>query len=339
MLGLIRMLEGLWLMSSQEIKIGVLGCANIAERFVIPAINNLEIFNLVAIASRTKSKAEQFSKLFNTQAVNSYEELVKRDDIQAVYIPLPNSLHFEWIKKSLLSGKHVLVEKSMACSADEVNELNDLAREKSLVLLENFQFRKHIQLDKIKEIISSGDLGELRCIRSSFGFPPFADKENIRYKKELGGGALLDAGAYPLKVAQELTEYSLSVDSASLFYDKEFNVDTWGSAQLKCNSSALTVQVAFGFDHAYQCNLEIWGSKGILRSNRIFTSPPGVAAELELTNGSGAKKITLEVDNHFENMLTYFAELMLSPEKATNEYQNNVKQAQLIEQLRREAYE
>lgn len=333
------MLEGLWLMSSLEIRIGVLGCANIAERFVLPAINNLDMFKLVAIASRTENKAEQFAKLFNTHAVYNYDELVERDDIQAVYIPLPNSLHYEWIKKSLLAGKHVLVEKSMACSANEVIELNDLAREKSLVLLENFQFRKHIQLDKIKELIRSGEIGELRSIRSSFGFPPFADKENIRYKKELGGGALLDAGAYPLKIAQELTEHTLSVDSASLFIDEEFNVDTWGAAQLKCNGSALTVQAAFGFDHAYQCNLEVWGSKGILRANRIFTSPPGVAAELELVNASGSNTITLEADNHFENMLTYFAELILSPQKAANEYKSNVKQAQLIEQLRREACE
>lgn len=326
-------------MSKAAIKIGVLGCANIAERFVIPAINNANAFNLAAIASRTSKKAEEFANKFNTKSVDSYEALLEIADLQAVYIPLPNSLHYEWIKKSLAKGKHVLVEKSMACSAAEVEELNKEAQELGLVLLENFQFRKHAQLAKMKAIVAEGKIGELRAIRSSFGFPSFSDKNNIRYKKELGGGALLDAGAYPLKIAQEFVSDTLYVDSASLHVDPEFDVDTWGAVQLKERGTSLTVQAAFGFDHAYQCSVELWGSEGVLKSNRIFTSPPDVEAELLLTNKEGTELIKIEADNHFENMLAHFADLVYSPEKAASEYIANVQQARLIEQLRSKACE
>ena len=326
-------------MSRNGIKIGVLGCANIAERFVIPAINESESFDLIAVASRTSTKSEEFSTKFKAKAINGYEELLSIDELDAIYIPLPNSMHYQWIKRCLENKKHVLVEKSMACNSIEVEELNKIALESGLILLENFQFTKHRQLDVMKALVSEGAIGDLRVIRSSFGFPPFQDENNIRYQKELGGGALLDAGAYPIKIAQEFVSGSLNIDSASLHIDPKFGVDTWGSAQLKEENSALTVQIAFGFDHAYQCNIELWGSKGTLKANRIFTSPPGAEAELLLSNCDGLQTIKIESDNHFKNMLDYFAYLITFPEKSLNEYANNNQQAKLIDQLRIKASE
>lgn len=331
---------GSWLMSNQVIKIGVLGAANIAEKFVIPAIILLpDLFELTAIASRSHSKADEFSKKFGSEAYYSYESLINNKSIKAVYIPLPNALHSYWIRKALLAGKHVLVEKSMACTLEEVIELNSLAQEKKLVLIENFQFRFHKQLDKIKKILADGTIGELRNIKSAFGFPPFPDNNNIRYNKELGGGALLDAGAYPLKIAQEILNEELYVDSASLYTDPDLDVDIWGAAQIKSSQSKLVVQVAFGFDQAYMCNLELWGSKGILRANRIFTSPPNQQAQLSLTTKQGEEIIDIPQDNAFSNLLTYFSELIAEPAKAIKEYRSNINQAKLINQLKDESYE
>lgn len=327
-------------MSKNKLNIGVVGCANISERFVIPAINELsDIFNLVAVASRDVEKANRFAKKFKTQPLSDYQTLIEMDSIDAVYIPLPNALHYKWIKKALENNKHVLVEKSMACSFDEVKELNHLAESKQLVLLENFQFRFHSQLAKVKEAISSGIIGELRNIRVSFGFPPFKNKDNIRYSQGLGGGALLDVGAYPLKVAQELVNGSLSVDSASLYYDSELGVDIWGAAQLKTNDSKVVVQAGFGFDNYYQCSLELWGSKAMLKANRIFTSPPGVKAELIILGESGEDKIVLKEENHFVNMLLYFYNLVDEPQRATKEYSENISQSKLISELRAKADE
>lgn len=335
------MLEGLWRMS--KIKIGVLGGANIAERFIFPGIIALpELFELAGIATRSKEKAQKLKKKYQVSVVNDYEFIINKSEIDAVYIPLPNSLHSEWIEKALNANKHVLVEKSMACTAEEVIVLNDLAKNKGLVLVENFQFRFHKQLAKIKQIISSGSIGEIRNIKSSFGFPPFPDKENIRYKKELGGGALLDAGAYPLKLAQELLGNNLFVDSASLYSDSLLGVDIWGAAQLKAVNRKLVVQIAFGFDNAYLCNLEVWGSKGILKAHRIFTSPPGVNAQLFLSTSDGEEVIIIEEDNHFENMLKHFASLILDKNNIDfidSEYRANIMQATLINQVKDKASE
>lgn len=329
--GLIRMLEG-YLRMSKKIKIGVLGCASIAERFVLPAIKQTVSLELVGIASRSNSKAQEFANKFDTTAYSSYENLID-SDIDAIYIPLPNSLHYEWIKKSLNKNLHVLVEKSLACELQQVIELNELARKNNLVLIENFQFRFHSQLEFIKKIINEGKIGELRSVSACFGFPPFKDSDNIRYKKNLGGGALLDAGAYPIKVSQIFLGEDLFVGGASLVVPRDKEVNIWGSAFIKQKNGHLTSQIAFGFDHFYQNTLEIWGSKGKLLANRIFTAGPGVEPRVILETSEGVSTYILPEDNHFVNMLNHFSTLINSQGDIDAEYRQNINQARLISEL------
>ena len=117
---------------SEKVKIGVLGCAKIAERFLIPAFQSLNEFDLVGISSRSQDAANNFAKKFSIKPFENYDMMIASKCIDAVYIPLPNGLHFEWIKKSLDMNLHVLVEKSMACSYDEVSALTKLAKQKNL---------------------------------------------------------------------------------------------------------------------------------------------------------------------------------------------------------------
>lgn len=319
---------------SKKINIGVLGCANIAKRFIIPAICELEDkFNLVGIASRTEKSANEFAEEFNTNPYIGYEDLLNNKKLEAVYIPLPNSLHYEWIKKSLEKGLHVLVEKSLACTYEEVVELNNLAKENKLVLIENFQFRFHSQLKYIKDLVESGKIGELRNIRAAFGFPPFPDNDNIRYKKELGGGALLDAGAYPIKISQIFLGNDIYVDSSSLYYDKEKGVDTWGSAFIKQKDGLLASQIAFGFDNFYQNTIELWGSKGRILANRIFTAAPGYKPSIEVETSEGKEVISLESDHHFINMLNHFYSKINNKDRLDEEYSQNISQARLINEI------
>ena len=318
----------------KKINIGVLGCANIAERFIIPTLKEMDEFNLVGIASRTEEKADSFAKKFETKAFYSYESLLDDTSLDAVYIPLPNSLHYEWIKKALEKNLHVLVEKSMAFELEEVVELNNLAKEKGLVLIENFQFRFHLQLKYIKELVDSGKIGDLRNIRTSFGFPPFDHSNNIRYKKELGGGALLDAGAYPLKISQIFLGNDILVQSASLETPKDKEVDIWGSAYIKQRNGNLASQIAFGFDHFYQNNIELWGSKGKIYTNRIFTAAPGFEPKIEIETNEGKEVVKLPSDHHFKNMLKYFYTQIFTKENIENEYMQNINQARLIKEAK-----
>ena len=327
---------------TDKLRIGILGTANVAIKSVIPAILGLpNYFDLIGIASRDEIKAKVVSENFGVHCFSSYSELIDKKIIDAIYIPLPNSLHYAWVKKSLLAGLHVLVEKSMGCDFNEVVELNEIAIAQELVLIENFQFRFHSQLIAIKELIASGSIGELRCMRSSFGFAPFLDLSNIRYNKELGGGALLDAAAYPIKISQILIGEEIEVKASSLNFDVEKGVDIWGGAYLKQKSGSLFSEIAFGFDNYYQCNLELWGSKGKLYTNRIFTAPLGYSPIITLDCNNGTKEICLNADSHFINMLNHFYILTQQGNSylREDEYRQNKNQARLIEELRIKANE
>lgn len=317
---------------SRVIKIGVLGCANIAKRSVLPAINQSSFFELTGVASRSKDKADSFASTFSTKAYYDYNALIK-SDIDAIYIPLPNGLHYEWIKKALNSSLHVLVEKSLACNFVQVEELNVLAKDNGLVLMENFQFQFHNQLKFIRDQVDDGHLGKLKLVRSNFGFPPFEDKGNIRYQRAIGGGALLDAGAYTIKVSQIFLGAEIYVDSASLEIPYDQEVDISGSAVMKQINGNLISQVAFGFDHFYQNTLEVWGSDGKITASRIFTAGPGIQAAVKIERRGKPDKTVLIEDDHFINMLEHFSGLINSGLGLYAEYAENENQARLIGEL------
>jgi predicted dehydrogenase len=321
------------------VNIGVLGCASIAKRSIIPTIKELnDSYHLAGIASRQQDTAEALAHQFGSKAY-TYDSLIDDDTIDAIYIPLPNAMHAEWIERALDKGKHVLVEKTLATSYEDVLRLNNKAKSKNLVLVESFQFRFHRQLKEIRNIIDSDGIGELRCMRSSFGFPPFPDAMNIRYQKELGGGALLDAGAYPIKISQVLLGYDLEVKAAKLFHDDGRDVDIWGGGFLAQTKGNLFSEIAFGFDHYYQCNVELWGSKGKLTATRIFTAQPNFEPEIILETNAGIQHIKVPADNHFVNLFSHLHWLINNPAAAGDEYTQNINQARLIEAFKNKANE
>jgi NDP-hexose-3-ketoreductase len=322
-------------MINRKISVGVLGTANVAVRSVIPAIMKLKNnFILAGFASRTKEKLTEFCSIFNTTAYGSYDELIEDQTIEAVYIPLPNSLHAEWIEKALLNGKHVIVEKSLGCSLEEVTRLTDLARALNLVLFENFQFRFHPQTALIQNLLNRNTIGELRCLRASFGFPPFSDKENIRYQADLGGGALLDAGAYTTKVSQLFLGLNLRVKSSTLVAPSNSGVDIWGGAYLQDENTGKFAELAFGFDHFYQCGIEVWGSLGKLKTNRLFTAPSDLAPVINVETIAGEQIIKAEPANHFELMLLHFYNLITTDSNPEEEHLQNIDQARLLQEIK-----
>lgn len=317
----------------KKINIGVLGGAKIAKRSVIPTINKLEEFDLIAIGSRSKEKAIDLAKTFSCEGLEGYQTVVDREDIDALYIPLPTGLHKEWLIKSIKQGKHILCEKSLVENLAEADEVIDLARKNSVLIMENFMFPFHSQQQYVRDLIEAGEIGEIRSFRSSFGFPPFPDKDNIRYQKELGGGALLDAGAYPTKAAQMILGDDLFVASAHLHYDDTTQVDLWGSAMLKSKSKSVTAQLTFGFDHYYQCNYEIWGSLGKIMVHRSFTAGPGFAPKVTIEKQGVLTERTLRADDHFANILQNFAET-IHAEAFEEKYKELLNQSRLLTEIR-----
>ncbi|MCP4152682.1 MAG: Gfo/Idh/MocA family oxidoreductase [bacterium] len=318
----------------KKLKIGILGCASIAYRMVIPALNSMEQYQVVAIASRTAEKAKQFAEKFNCEAITGYDNLLQREDIDAVYIPLPTGMHHEWTIKALKKGKHCLVEKPLTHDNKCTEEIVETARELKLSLYENFMFEYHSQLDYIKEKATSAEIGEIRCMKSAFGFPPLADT-NIRYDKTMGGGALLDAGVYCLKGTQTILGKELTVQSAYLKIDPQREVDIYGGAMITNPQGAFS-QVAFGFDNYYQCNVEIWGSKGKLTAHRIFSAGPGVRPKVTIEKQDEVHEYTLPGDNHFVNLLTDFYESIVKKEPH-RQYERILRQAKLLQDVRDKA--
>lgn len=311
--------------------IGVLGASSFAQRMMIPLIQKHDEFKLVGVASRTLRSHSEF------EVYSDYRALVESADVRAVYIPLPNSMHHEWILRSLNAGKHVLCEKSLCCELDQVKEVTSLAQELNLVLMENFHFRYHPQLALVKQLIADGRIGELRCIRSYFGFPPFPDQNNIRYAKALGGGALLDAGAYPLRIMLELLGPSLSVLSAKIHTPPDREVDIWGAAHL--TSDGVDCFAGFGFHNHYQCVLEVWGTDGIITTNRVFTAPPNMSVKVLVEDSQGKSELTVEPFNSYTACLERFHTLACDAkseaESLDAELNLNLAQALLIDRCKK----
>jgi dTDP-3,4-didehydro-2,6-dideoxy-alpha-D-glucose 3-reductase len=323
---------------NKRVRIGILGCSRFAQRSIMPAIKSLpDQFELAGVGSRSLAKAQAVSGLFGGMPFGSYEELIAKSGLHAIYIPLPIGLHAEWIEKALKAGIHVLVEKSLAANASDSVRLCKMADAAGLVLFENFQFRFHPQFQFIVKQLNLGKIGDLRCLRASFGCPPFPDPENIRYQAHLGGGALLDMGAYTLKIAQEILG-PLQVHGAVMNMNDDYGVDIWGGGFLRQEQGDCFAQVAFGFDQQYQCSLELWGSQGRIYANRIFTAPPEASPSIMVENGGRAETIEIQPANHFELMLTHFHGLIQNPRRAKSEHASNIAQSKLIEAFRRVAH-
>lgn len=288
-----------------RLRVGVMGCSSFARRAMLPALLRSGCAELVAVASRDPAKAAQAAAEFGCAGIAGYGELLRRDDIEAVYMPLPTGLHAEWCPRALEAGKHLLVEKSFAATAASAREMTALARARNRLVFENFQFQTHAQWARISGFMTSGEIGSVHLVRSTFGFPPLP-RDNFRWDPALGGGALLDAGAYMVKVAQLLLGTGLEVRGAALQMDPAAGVDCYGEAMLR-NAQGQVAQVAFGFDYFYQCRVELLGTRGKVSSGRVFTAPPDHVPVLSLETPAGVREETLPADNHYVNMWRWFA--------------------------------
>ncbi|WP_373166647.1 Gfo/Idh/MocA family protein [Agathobaculum sp. Marseille-P7918] len=286
-------------------RLGILGTADIAFRRFLPALSKCDGITYVGVASRTPQKGEKFREAFGGEVYESYDALIADKSIDAVYVPLPPALHFEWGKKVLEAGKHLLMEKPFTTNLHDTEQLLKLAEEKGLAVHENYMFLYHSQLAKIKQMIADGTLGEIRLYRMSFGFP-MRSQGDFRYNKELGGGALLDCGGYPVRLALEMLGDTAKVVHSKLVQPEGFGVDLYGSAVME-NDAGEVAQLSFGMDNAYQCQLEVWSSKATLIAPRIFTAGDGVKPSLILRTSSDESKIELDADDQFLHSMQVFA--------------------------------
>ena len=317
------------LQKCEDITFGGIGVYTKEERYGSENISDEEFHKSLKVE---KEKAQAFIDQFGGKIFEGYKAVVTSSEIDAVYIPLPPALHFIWAKKALENGKHVFIEKPSTTSAKETRELVKIAAKNQLALHENYMFTFHDQLDALKKIVQSGEIGDVRLYRISFGFPQ-RSANDFRYSKTLGGGALLDAGGYTIQYVTQLLGSSATIRYAQSNYVDGFEVDMYGSAAL-VNADGVTAQVAFGMDNNYKCELEVWGSMGSLSTGRVLTAPADFAPTATLRKGNEEKAVNLPADDAFLKSIKHFVMCIKDEKVRKRRYQIITKQSELIEDFK-----
>jgi len=325
-----------------KVRIGILGCANVAKKHAINAFKAIDNAELVCIASRDIKKAQIVAEEYGTDFAPSYDALLQRDDIDAVYIPLPIGLHEEWVEKAAKAKKHIICEKSLSDSYKSVNRILSICKLNDIVLYENFMCDFHPQHEKVLSLISDGQIGEPAVFIGCFGFPPL-DKKNFRYDRSLGGGSLNDAGAYPTFMARKIFGEPTSV-TCHLNMDTKLGVDIQGSAQLEFPGGKVGL-VSFGFDNVYQNNYSIWGTDGLITVPFAYSIPSNIKPQVELLKNISFKEVkkllNIQEANHFELIFQDFCNTIINKnrEKIIKIYSLLDAQARVMEAMRISARE
>lgn len=319
-----------------QIRIGILGAADIAWKRFLPALEKSNRFTFAGVAvsgEKRLERAEQFTSRYGGSIYIGYEAMLKCPEIDAVYIPQPPSMHYEWAKCAISLNKHVLLEKPSTTNLKDTEELIGLAKRNGVALNENYAFCYHKQVSKIIDTLRSGKLGEPRLIRTAFGFP-YRGGTDFRYAASLGGGALLDCGGYTVKAAQIFLGKDMELLAASGQRDKtgRHDVDMFGSVMLQ-NKTGLTAQASFGMDNYYKCELEIWGSHGYLTAPRFYTPPADFSPEIIIRGREEDEVICVEPDDQFLHMIENFAGCIDNSETAELARNDMLKQMRLVQEI------
>lgn len=296
---------------SSAVRIGILGTAKIARQFVT-GVRPSAAVEVVAVASRDAAKAASFANdLGITRHYDSYESMLAARDIDAIYNPLPNSLHAEWSIRAMQAGKHVLCEKPLAASAALAREMFATARRHGVHVVEGYPYCAQPQTLKMRELLSAGAIGRVQIIQASFGFT-LADGPDIRLHPGLAGGAMMDVGSYCVSLARIVAgERPARVSATASWTDS--GVDRTMVATLEF-PSGLLAQIGGSFSTAMHKQALIAGTDGILQTTFYNNPSPIAPPVLQLRRGTGRDNPleTLEVPatNGFLGEAESFARLV-----------------------------
>jgi predicted dehydrogenase len=251
---------------------GVLGCAEIATRKVIPAMQRSARCDVVAIASRDRQRAAVTAAgLGIARPYGSYDELLADPDVEAVYIPLPNHLHAEWTRRAADAGKHVLCEKPLAMNATEAAAMIEVCERAGVALMEAFMYRLHPLWRRVRALVDDGAVGELLTIQAFFSYRNI-DPGNIRNIAAFGGGALMDIGCYPINVARWMFDGEPDGVFATVRRDPRFGTDVLTSAVLDFGGRQATFTCSTQIEDDQRVHLV--GTAGRLLVEIPFNIPP-----------------------------------------------------------------
>ena len=301
---------------SATIRWGVLGAAAIATGRTMPAIIEAPSASLVALASRDAAKGRAVAEQFGIPRLHaSYDALLADPEVDAVYIPLPNQLHFDWALRAMQAGKHVLCEKPLCTSAEQVAALIAERDRSGVHIEEGFAFRNHPQWAKLADILAAGTIGRVCAVHCTLA-KQFLDPADVRNQLDAGGGALYDLGSYAISACNLIFQRPPARVVAAMDRDPAFGIDRLTSALLDYGDRHAVFTVgtqsgAYGWGTHQQ--LSVLGSQGWLRMNFGFAHARPTACQLEVGDGShvgafATATYTFEPANHYVLQIERFSQ-------------------------------
>ena len=309
----------------EKVNWGIMSTASIVRKKFLPALEKAENARFFALASRSREKAEKFVQEHSRRACDkiygTYEKLLQDDEIDVIYVPLPNNLHYEWARKALQAGKHVLCEKPMALTAAEGEELFALAEERDLFLMEGFMYRFRPLTKRVIEL-SRTELGEIQLIRGSFCYQSSRPAEDIRFRSEVGGGALRDVGCYLVDFLGNLFNTRPEMVYNNVIPAERGDVEGQGSALLvyetgadrtrSSRESKIQVNIVYSINIPGSKGIEIVGTEGKLLVPEFFEWKSFGRRYIHLKKQEEINEITLPAVDQFKNEVEYFSQTAAS---------------------------
>lgn len=321
-----------------RIRFGILGAAKIAVEKVIPAMQSSAETEILAIASREETKAaDAAARLGIAKAYGSYEDLLADPEIEAIYNPLPNHLHVEWSIRAAEAGKHVLCEKPIGLNAAEARELIAARDRCGVTMAEAFMIRCHPQWLRAKEIVDSGEIGTLRSIVAAFSYFN-SDPNNIRNRTEMGGGALMDIGCYPIHASRYLFGEEPRNVCSRIERDPDFGTDILTSAILNFHEGHCVFTCSTQMN-PYQ-RLQVIGTKGRIEIEIPFNAPPDLPTRIFVDlggklDGSQIRREEFPVGNQYRLQGDAFAQAIRGRRQVPVPLEDSLANMQVIEAILR----
>lgn len=329
-------------MEKKTVRWGILGCSGIGKSRTIPGLLACENAELYAIAGRNEEKLKAYAEPFAPKKLyTDYQALLDDENVDAVYLPLPNGIHMEWVKKAAKAGKHILCEKPMALTEEQVREMFAAAKEHGVLLEEAYAYR-HAQLaQKVKEIVDSGAIGRIRYLESKHSTFD-TNRSGIRYQKGNGGGAVYDVTCYNVSLASYLFGKDPEDMSVYCGFDKETGVDTSDAVMLRYGEGE-TAMLYAGLDAYRRGCYSILGDTGRIDVDHKFNSS-GVC-HIRVSTGArpqGAEYVdetttdyTIWVEDNYKREIELFSDAVLNGTPLTISEEESLRTARVCDAIRK----
>lgn len=314
------------------IKWGILSTANIARKALIPAIQLAHNAEVSAISSQSGSQDHIANEFGIEKSYSSYEQLLEDDNIDAVYIPLPNSYHKKWVIAAAKKGKHVLCEKPAALNVKETIEMVEACTKNNVLFMEAFMYQFHPQHTRVKSMISEGVIGAIKLVRSSFSFPIDITSNNIRLNRQLGGGSIYDVGCYPIHASRLILDEEPEQVYVTGMVPEHLGIDTNAQGIISFPNG---VQALFdsSFEQPFKNSYEIVGTKGAIEVPFAFrpdANPNGGVVRLKSTNGQVIKEETF-VANQYQLQVEHFSDCIFNKKLPSYSAESTIHNMRAIE--------